>query len=579
MNGGSEVRLFCALALGAFLTACASSTTPADTSALNEYVGRYAAGPLDVLSVDQSNGRLALTPPYWQSQPLLDRVAGERDSFFFALPETRPDRRLRFERNSAGAIIGVRTAGVDSHADACGLFRPLAQGAVTPIDHIMRGEVFEGVAAAHNAGAADADIQSVAERLLQRFPSKAGIAAQILEQLAVTAPQSADVQALLGDANIMSGERAAARVAFTRALMLDPHNAEAASGRARLDAAEPPAGQGYHRFFPYAIDTLFAPPAAAEIDAVRADWAARDLSPHDVSEIATLSVSISGAPFVAHVLRHSVHRQAHVGVIFVPANAHGALPVVVDARGVDPDFTPLDLEGGSRAMKELGDESAHYIFVVPAFRGETLRLAGHSFTAEGDPADGWDGATDDAIALLSVALERIPGADPHRIAAFGQSRGGAVALLMGVRDPRIALVIDQAGPVDWFSAMDQDGWTTAEVLRVAMADGAAPTPREDGGQFYQRYIQPVHEGRLDLAGARLRMIAASPLYFARDLRRTLAMYGAEDRAVPVANARALASVAGPSVHVTVFANRGHDLDLIRASAMVKEALENLRNGS
>ena len=101
-------------------------------------------------------------------------------------------------------------------------------------------------------------------------------------------------------------------------------------------------------------------------------------------------------------------------------------------------------------------------------------------TSEGDRSDVWDGATDDALALLNVALKITPEADARRIAVFGRSRGGTVALLAAIRDPRIRQVVDWAGPSDLFRLMGQDGWTQRE----AVAEGLRyrSPPRGIGGR-------------------------------------------------------------------------------------------------
>lgn len=568
-----SIRLFTAVLWIGWANVAVAGQSPA----LNAYAGRYAAGPLEVAAISVSGDSLIVSPPYWQSAPMLAPVEDQADTFFFSLPEVRPDRRVRFQRDLAGDVVGFRTEGVEARIDALGEFRRLPDGAITPIDRILRGEVLQGAAEARQAGATDQDLLAVATRLLQRYPSRAAIAEGLLVQLAAAEPQSASIQVLLGDAQIALGQRDRARTAYGAAIAREPGQADALLGLARLDDREPLTGEGYRRFFPYPLEALFAPPTAAEIAAVRDDWASRDLAPRDVVEIGTVQISIRGVAFVAHVLRHTVHAQSHVSVVFVPATATRPLPVIIDARGVDPDFTPLDLDLGSRAMRQLGAASERFVFVVPAFRGETLVLAGQSYRAAGDPANGWDGATDDAIASLSVALERIPVTDAERVIAFGQSRGGTIALLLGIRDTRIDLVFAQAAPADWFSAMDQGGWRTADILRAALADGVPPAPREAGGQFYQRVIQPVHEGRLDLASTRLRMLASSPAWFAGDLGHVIALYGEEDRSVPVANAQVMdAALRGkPGARVVVFPERGHDLDINSASILLTEAVREI----
>ena len=72
------------------------------------------------------------------------------------------------------------------------------------------------------------------------------------------------------------------------------------------------------------------------------------------------------------------------------------------------------------------------------------------FHADGDFCDAYDGAADDAIAMLNVAESLFPEANFERVLAEGASRGGNTALLMGVRDARIDTIIAMAAPVDFY---------------------------------------------------------------------------------------------------------------------------------
>ena len=53
--------------------------------------------------------------------------------------------------------------------------------------------------------------------------------------------------------------------------------------------------------------------------------------------------------------------------------------------------------------------------------------------------------------MLQLAENRFPDIDSNRIAIYGVSRGGTVALLAGIRRPSINIVIAQAGPSNFLT--------------------------------------------------------------------------------------------------------------------------------
>ena len=91
-------------------------------------------------------------------------------------------------------------------------------------------------------------------------------------------------------------------------------------------------------------------------------------------------------------------------------------------------------------------------------------------------------------------------------------------------------------------------------------------PHEEGTQTYDHFFDRADE---ILDRVRHRLIASSPLYFLDTLPETHSYYGAEDRAVPVANPQmlkaGLESVGrlAPRWTVTVFEDAGHDADSLR----------------
>jgi dipeptidyl aminopeptidase/acylaminoacyl peptidase len=247
----------------------------------------------------------------------------------------------------------------------------------------------------------------------------------------------------------------------------------------------------------------------------------------------------------------------------VPDGITGKAPVILDLKGVSWDFFPLVLND-IKSPKILGSDQNRFIYIVPSFRGEILKFNNQDFVSEGDRTDSWDGAADDALALLNAALTMTPEADAERVGAYGKSRGGSVALLAGIRNPKIRQVLDWAGPADWFELMATEGWTQKEIAADALLNKSAPN--EDGGQFVERFLLKAVEGKWNLRDVRFKMIADSPIYFVKKLPRWQAHYGIEDEMVPLVNGQALVrkmKINGrPSPDFTAFFHKdsGHDLN-------------------
>jgi dipeptidyl aminopeptidase/acylaminoacyl peptidase len=247
--------------------------------------------------------------------------------------------------------------------------------------------------------------------------------------------------------------------------------------------------------------------------------------------------------------------------------------VIVESKGVSPTYFPLDLERIA-SPRMMADSSHEFIYVVPSFRGEVLKFAGRTFTSEGDRTDALDGATDDAIALLNVALQTTPAIDGDHICAFGHSRGGNVALLLGIREPRIDCVVNWAGPTDWFYAMGTDGWSEQELWAEAIRTRA--TTVQTGGQNVERFLLRAIENRATLTEVRHRMIASSPLYFAFKLPKSQHHYGVEDPFVPLRNGRLLLAelraynIPTSRYQFIFYPGEGHDTDRIHAPILSRE---------
>lgn len=278
------------------------------------------------------------------------------------------------------------------------------------------------------------------------------------------------------------------------------------------------------------LDALFAPPQATELQAVRDDWATRDVSVQNLEIVSQDTIALgSNARGVYRIVSHTVNGARHFGAIVVPVGAAPeSLPLVLYAHGGD-DGDDLDFTIG---LLSLGLSSVidQFVYVAPSFRSESIKLDGMTYQSEADPSP-WDYDVDDALALMNVALENTPEVDPTRIGVFGFSRGAAVGLLMGIRDPRIDLVVDFFGPTD-FSAGD-----IQEITANALRGNLRTLPGLDF--MNDTYIQPLKNGTISMAEARLGLIRRSAVNFAEDLPLVQIQHGEADETVSVEHGRNL----------------------------------------
>ena len=302
------------------------------------------------------------------------------------------------------------------------------------------------------------------------------------------------------------------------------------------------------------LDTLFTAPTDAEIDAVRTDWAARDISAVDARVELAERLDLAGSEVDLRIVSHSVGGVRHFGAILVPDGAaEGTLPILAYLHGGDGGVSIGDIQVAAFALGELRDS---FVYVIPSFRAEPLVYGDSVWVSEGPPSP-WDYDVDDALALVNVAIETVPQAKADSINIFGGSRGAGVALLAGVRDPRIARIVAFFGPTYFF-----DDWVR-EIVREA----ALRMPRELTGVAHldSTFIQPHIRGEYSRGDMRLELVRRSATLYAQDLPALQLHHGDFDQTVSVSQAEALIAAmealgrGSPDFEAYIYEGAGHDV--------------------
>ena len=495
----------------------------------SEFLGRYGRGATDILYFRMREGKLTARPAFWHSIQVVDVKS---DSFVVA---DRRDRGGSFLRNSQGEVVAVRLIGL---ADAPLRYEKLKQSGKLPLELLFDGkgkEAYKELSTQCSYG----HLLSAGTIFFEHFPTRARVAVEYLQGLSAQFGDSSDAHVLLGRAYVAAAMRPQALVSFRKAQVLNAANRTAADYLLRLHALPVPRDVEAAQWkVSFSLNDLFKLPTPSEIKKVRELWAARDLSPVEPKEVTQVRLRIGDVDVLVRVVSHRVHGSLHHGAIIVPTQAkNGSCAAVIEAKGVSWNYFPLDINTGLSSPSIFGSDLSHFVIIAPSFRGEKMILNGQEFVSEGDRTDNWDGATDDALALLNVALRTTPEIDTARIYSFGKSRGGSVAMLAALRDRRIKRVVEWAGPSDWFKLMADEGWTQQELVEEGLRIHAKPD--ETAGQFIERFLLKAINGTWNLQETRLKMLASSPLYFASTLAALQIHHGVEDYNVPIANARAL----------------------------------------
>ncbi|MCY3554162.1 MAG: hypothetical protein OXH56_02460 [Gemmatimonadetes bacterium] len=319
------------------------------------------------------------------------------------------------------------------------------------------------------------------------------------------------------------------------------------------------------------LDVLFAPAEEDELSAVRADWASRDFSAAGGMVELEEVYNMGEHPTSLRVVSHQVDGLRHFGAIIVPDGAGaGELPILVYAHGGDGGVT---VESMLLILTvALGEMTGDFVYVIPSFRDEPLRYDDRSWLSDG-PASPWDRDVDDALGLVNLTMETIPEAQTGRYFAVGASRGGGVAMLMGIRDERIAGVISFFGPTDF-----QNEWARG-IASLLVRGVTVDLPGVE--HLRATYLVPWWTGDVTLQDARLALIRRSAVLFVEDMPPLQIHHGDMDGVVSVTQAesmiRAMAEIGRgpPEFESNIYPGATHEITSMPSA--IPRAVAFLRN--
>ncbi len=295
---------------------------------------------------------------------------------------------------------------------------------------------------------------------------------------------------------------------------------------------------------PERFATLFAPPTAEEIAAVRAEWAARPAASCDNLQPAgqdTILLSDfrfppnqparPGDTVLMTVLSHQVDGNLHYAAILQPAGSEDStLPLLLSLHeGVDGG----DIETQATVMAAYPQFGSGVALVVPSFRSEPLLWRNATWQSTGE-ASPWDEDVDDALASLVCAGQMGYGAGV-KPGVDGLSRGSGVGLLAVARHPeQWAFGVDFFGPADLF------GEDMQSIAQQIFRGDSVDVPGTEW--VTANNLQPWADSTLSDSLARHMLLKRSAAYFAAsDWPTMLVEHGLADSVVSVEQSRLLAA--------------------------------------
>ena len=258
-------------------------------------------------------------------------------------------------------------------------------------------------------------------------------------------------------------------------------------------------------------DSLFRPIDSLEIKQIHKFWQDFKLESDSGEVLRKFNYSPSREMMI---VEHYAEGRKHYGAILLPANYDESqqYPLLLWANGLNQSDPSVKLNPYS-IFEHLARGLKDYFIVVPSFRGQALVINTHRYCSDGFFGDAFDGATDDALRFLYWTQTNFPTVDPERLAVYGVSRGGTVALLAGSRQPNLQCIVAQTGPTDFLtkSMSNRYKW-----------------------QYQYQFLSQTNS----LPDIRTKIIKSSPLHFIEAFPNDLLLvYGKNDQTVSLVNGK------------------------------------------
>jgi dienelactone hydrolase len=301
--------------------------------------------------------------------------------------------------------------------------------------------------------------------------------------------------------------------------------------------------------------TLFAPPTTAEVGRVADAWYVKPLNPTEYNIDQEVELTTDGTKLKMISYKVGTFKQY---AALITHESSEPLPLRMYIGGFDLN-NPVN--GITLKFKE-GRSGEPFVFAMPALRGQALNITVNDVNyttpiSDGAHCDAFEGATDDAIALLKLIENTGQGVDMNRIAVRGGSRGATVALLVAAREPRVKFAIGIAGPTDLLGLTAQS---------------------ENDATYQCQFLDELKNGTVTLNEARNKMISSSPIYFIQRLPKIQLHMGIHDKIVPVSEGQKFADAMtefgrGQLIEFYTY-DRGHE-DIATDNTVLNARIEEL----
>jgi len=278
-------------------------------------------------------------------------------------------------------------------------------------------------------------------------------------------------------------------------------------------------------------DSLFRPIDSLEIKQIRKFWQDFKLESDSGQILRKFNYSPSREMVI---VEHYAEGRKHYGAIILPEgyDEKQQYPLILWANGLNQSDPSVNLTQHGIIAHLIG-QLKDYFIAIPSFRGQALVINTHRYCSDGFFGDAFDGATDDALRLI-YWTQMSYSINSKRLAIYGVSRGGTVALLAGSRLPSIRCVVSQTGPTDFLlkSVAQRFSW-----------------------QYQYQFLSQTNS----FPDIRTKIIKSSPLHFIEAYpNHLLLVYGKKDRTVRLSNATKVVEKLGNKPNLEyVYSEGGH----------------------